>query len=177
MATLQVRLQDLATRVATECKTLRTAINGNVADLAALTTTAKANLVAALNEVRAMVVAIDLTDLIDDTAGAGGDITWSVDKIAAELAATGAAVKAEILGGASAAYDTLLELQAYLEGDGASIATINTALANRVRTDTAAQGLTAPQQANARTNIGAQAAAEIGNPDTNFVTTFEAGLV
>lgn len=54
MATLQVRLENLATRIATECKALRTLINGNVADLTALTTTAKTNLVAALNEVRAL---------------------------------------------------------------------------------------------------------------------------
>jgi hypothetical protein len=54
MATLATRLQDLATRIATECKAVRTLVNGNVADLAALTTAAKTNLVAALNEVRAL---------------------------------------------------------------------------------------------------------------------------
>lgn len=54
MATLQTRLNNLATRVATECKAIRTLVNGNVADLAALTTTAKTSLVAAINEVRAL---------------------------------------------------------------------------------------------------------------------------
>lgn len=176
MATMQVRLQDLATRVATECKGLRTLLNGNAADLSGLATTAKGNLVAALNEVRALVLGIDLTSLIEDGSAAGADVTWSINKIVAELAASAAAVKAEILGGASAAYDTLVELQAFLEGDAANISTIMTALGNRVRTDTNAQGLTEPQKANARTNIGAQEAAAIGNPDTNFVTTFEAGL-
>jgi hypothetical protein len=177
MASLATRLGDLATRIATECKSIRTLLNGNAADLAALTTTAKTNLVAAINEVRALAAGIDLTDLIDDAAGAGDDITWSIDKIAAELTAAKAAVKADILGGASAAYDTLVELQAFLEGDAASIATITTALGNRVRVDTAAQGLSDTQKGNARTNIGAQEAAAVGNTDANLVTTFEAGLV
>jgi hypothetical protein len=44
---------NLATRIATEVKALRTLINGNAADNSALTTTAKANLVAAINEVNA----------------------------------------------------------------------------------------------------------------------------
>jgi hypothetical protein len=176
MASLATRLSDLATRIATECKAIRTLINGNAADLSALTTTAKTNLVAAINELDAAIDGIDLTDLINDAAGAGDEITWSIDKIAAELTAAKAAVKAEILGGASAAYDTLVELQALLEGDAASIATINTALGNRVRTDTAAQGLTGPQQSNARTNIAAVGSADVGNTDANLVTVFEAGL-
>lgn len=54
MATLETRLRNLATRMGTEAKALRTLINANVADLAALTTTAKGNLVAAINEVRAL---------------------------------------------------------------------------------------------------------------------------
>ena len=52
MATLQVRLQDLATRIATEVKALRTLLNGNAADNSALITTVKTNLVAAINEVK-----------------------------------------------------------------------------------------------------------------------------
>lgn len=55
MASLQVRLQDIATRIATESKSHKILINGNATDLAALTTLAKTNLVAALNEVAASV--------------------------------------------------------------------------------------------------------------------------
>lgn len=54
MATLETRLRDLATAIGTNAKALRTLINGNLADLSALTTTAKGNLVAAINEVRAL---------------------------------------------------------------------------------------------------------------------------
>ena len=54
MATLETRLRNLATRMGTEAKALRTLINGNLADLSGLTTAAKNNLVAAINEVRAL---------------------------------------------------------------------------------------------------------------------------
>lgn len=48
---LSTNVSNLATRIATEVKGIRTLVNGNAADLSALTTTAKTNLVAALNEV------------------------------------------------------------------------------------------------------------------------------
>lgn len=44
------RVDALALRIATEVKSLRTLINGNAANLNALTTTAKGNLVLAVNE-------------------------------------------------------------------------------------------------------------------------------
>jgi hypothetical protein len=92
MATLETRLRDLATRIGTESKALRTLLNGNAADLAALT--------------------------------------------------------------------------------------ITTALGNRVRVDTAAQGLTAQQKTNARTNIGADVTStETGNTDADLVAAFNAALV
>lgn len=43
-------VSNLATRISTEVKALRTLINGNASDLSALNTTAKTNLVAAINE-------------------------------------------------------------------------------------------------------------------------------
>lgn len=167
------RTNDLAVRIATECKALRTLANGNAADLSALTTTAKANLVAAINEVRALAVA---------AAGSGGaeindgatnlTETWSSAKISAELSA----LLNQVLNGAPGALNTLDELAAALGDDANFAATVTAALSNRLRVD-AAQGLTAPQQAQARANIGAQEAALIGDPDTNFVTTFNTGLL
>lgn len=74
---LATNLTDLSTRIATEAKALRTLINGNATDLSALTTTAKSNLVVALNEVAALsggsIALNDLTDVVI-TAGATGDI-------------------------------------------------------------------------------------------------------
>lgn len=63
MSNLQQRIQDLAIRIATECKSLRTQMNGNVADLSALKTSNKNNLVAALNEIKAA---------LDSIVGSGG---------------------------------------------------------------------------------------------------------
>jgi hypothetical protein len=50
MADIETRLRNLATRTATESKSLRTLINANLSSLASLTTTAKGNIVAAINE-------------------------------------------------------------------------------------------------------------------------------
>jgi hypothetical protein len=49
---LSTNVSNLATRIATEAKAIRTLVNGNAADLSALTTTAKNNLVAAINELK-----------------------------------------------------------------------------------------------------------------------------
>jgi hypothetical protein len=85
--------------------------------------------------------------------------------------------------GAGTALDTLNELAAALNDDPNFGASVTTALGNRVRVD-AAQAFTGPQQTQGRDNIAAASAADlstlstnVGNTATNFVTTFEAGLV
>lgn len=70
--------------------------------------------------------------------------------------------------------NTLDELAAALGDDANFAASVNTALGNRVRTDTAAQGLTDTQKSNARANIDASKASDIGNTDTDFVAVFNA---
>ena len=79
---------------------------------------------------------------------------------------------AAVVNGAGADYDTLVEIQALLEDNDGAIATITSALANRVRTDTALQGLDSTQRANARTNIDVYSKAEIGDVAADFVATF-----
>lgn len=76
MASIVVEVHNLATRTATEDKAIRTLVNGNAANLSALTTTAKSNLVAALNEIKAAVDAAassggatNLDQLTDVTLG------------------------------------------------------------------------------------------------------------
>jgi hypothetical protein len=148
MATLQTNLTNLATRIGTELKAHRTLINGNAADLSSLTTTAKSNLVAAINELQAAVAsATEINDASNGTAA-----TWSASKIITELND----VKSDILGGAGAAFDTLQELATLIGENDGDITGILTALDNRVRFD-AAQTLTAPQKTQALANIGAAA--------------------
>lgn len=148
MATLQTNLTNLATRIGTELKAHRTLINGNAADLSSLTTTAKSNLVAAINELQAAVASA--TEIND--ASTGTSATWSASKIVEELGD----LKSEILGGAGAAFDTLQELATLIGENDGDINGILTALDNRVRFD-AAQTLTAPQKTQALANIGAAA--------------------
>ena len=175
MTTLVTRLTDLATRVATEDKSLRTLLNGNAAGLTALNTTAKTNLVAALNELKsgldAAVAASGAT--INDSVTTSTTQTYSVTKINAAITAAITAVT----NGAPAALDTLKELSDAIGSDANFASTITAALGNRVRVD-AAQSLTTGQQAQARANIGADiTTADIGTPDTNFVTVFNTGLI
>lgn len=165
---LSTNVTDLATRVATEAKALRTLINGNAADLAALTTTAKTNLVAAINELQSEVAASSgINDATTTTTS-----TWSSSKINTEIGTATAA----LVDAAPGTLDTLNELAAALGDDANFATTINTALGNRVRVD-AAQSFTGPQQAQARTNIDAASATDVGSTTANYVTTFEAGLV
>lgn len=162
---LQAQITNLAVRVGTECKAIRVAMG----DKTSLATVDKTSLVAAINELVGLVAS---ATEINDAAGAGVlDQTWSADKINAALIA----LKSEIIDGAPAAYDTLIELATAFQGADADISDILTALGNRVRFD-AAQALTAPQQAQARANIGAASALEVGDTTVDFVATFEAAL-
>ena len=68
------------------------------------------------------------------------------------------------------------ELQQALQNDQTGIAALTAAIDKRVRFD-AAQTLTAPEQLQARTNIGAVASTDIGDTSTDFVAIFEAQLI
>lgn len=162
---LQTQISNLAIRIATECKSIRAVVG----DKASLTTADKSSLVAAINELKAAVS--NATEILD-TAGAGNTTkTWSADKIVTEINAA----KNAILNGAPAAYDTLLEIANKLSSDDGVTSGLLTAVGNRVAFDQA-QTLTAPQKAQAIANIGAISAADIGDVNANFVTTFEAAL-
>jgi hypothetical protein len=184
---LSTRLQDLAVRIGTEVKALRTLLNGNAADLGGLTTTAKSNLVAAINELDADIAALSgssggasINDGITSAAA-----TWSSQKIAEEDTAsrsranhTGTQASATIsdfdtavqaiadtrlqavVGAAPEALDTLAELAAALGDDPNFAGTLTTALGNRVRVD-AGQAFTAGEQAQGRSNIAAASTAAL----------------
>lgn len=227
---LITNLQDLATRIASECKSIRTLTNGNAADLTALNTVAKSNLVAAINEVLAALndvegetnLALGLNDgtSLVITSSTGTDVTISAATIALAglMAATdktkldGIAAQAtknqtdahllnranhtgtqttstisdftsavnalidNVIGAAPEALDTLQELAAALGDDPNFAASVNSALSNRLRFD-AAQTLSGVQQTQAQDNLQVYSRSQIGDPSTNFVTSFEAGLV
>jgi len=161
---LATRIESLVIRVAQEFNDVR-AKAGNLSNL---TTTDKSNLVAAINELKAAVVS---SAVIDD-AHVAATTTYSSNKIVSLLDA----LKTEILGGADAAYDTLVEIQQLLQNGTSGLDALLAAVNNRVRFD-AAQSLTVAEQLQARSNIGAVAATDVGNTDTDFVAVFVGALV
>jgi hypothetical protein len=138
---LQTRITDLITAVGTDIKQLRTWITGSSSgSLTALTTTAKGDLIAAINEINAK----PSTAPPDSTTAVKGivqlatlaEAATGTDSLKAMTAAAvrqeRSALKAEILGaGVPAALDTLDELAAALADDANYAATITTALANK----------------------------------------------
>ena len=160
---LQTQIHSLVIRVADEFK----AVYSKIGNLSSLSTTDKSTLVAAINELKAAVAS---STVIDD-AQIAATSTYSSSKIVALLDA----LKSEILGGADAAYDTLLEIQQVLQSGTSGLEALLAAINQRVRFD-AAQSLTVAEQSQARSNIGAVASSDLGNPDTDFVAVFEGAL-
>lgn len=165
---LESRLIALAQAIGTDVKTLTTKqgdLTTKQGDLTTLSTTAKSNLVAAINEIAS------LLPIINDLAGNGDlAVTWSADKIFDSIEAAKTAVTNSLVNGSATALDTLNELAAALGNDPSFAATIATGLSNRVRYD-AAQTLTLVQQQQACANIG------VGDPDHNFLTEYAAAKV
>ncbi|QEE37946.1 MULTISPECIES: hypothetical protein [unclassified Methylobacterium] len=223
MASLTTRLSDLTTRIATEFKSLRTLVNGNASTNAALKTTAKGNLVAAINEIFDRVTGAGTGDMQKATYDANGD--GVVDR--ASSAASADAVAWGNVSGKPASYppsafDAALITSGTIDparipvmGSGVQvmspggIADLTAANQNKITagtivttTDgqrwvysgTGTKTLEAsyvvladvtPEWAaiaNKPTSIAgygitdAYTKTDIGNPDTNFVSVFEAGI-
>ena len=159
---LETKIVALAQAIGADVKTL-TVKQG---DLTALTTTAKGNLVAAINELRTLIGSAGA--VIDDSAGDGDvDVAWSADKVFDSIAAAIALLRNELTAGASAALDTFAELAAALNNDPNFAANLATAMAKRVRFDDV-QTLNSAEKLQACTNIG------IGNPESDFTASYVA---
>lgn len=156
----------LAQRMGAEAKAIRTLLNGNASDLSALNTTAKSNIVAAINELKS---AGSVT--INDTT-ASSTTVFSSSKTNTSIAN---AVSA-LIGSAPAALDTLQEIDAAINGDANFATTMTAALGNRLRVDVNNQALTSTQQTNAQTNLNVYSQTQVGDPTTDFVSQFVAAL-
>lgn len=176
---LQTRLQDLITALGTDYKNVKTWLFGSTTGgLTDLTTTTKTSVVAAVNEVNSKIPltattsrsgTIQIATSAEVTSGTGTTKAVTPATLRQEIVA----VKSSILGtDVPAALDTLSELADALGDNADFAATTVTALGNRVRVDTNAQGLTTEQMQNARTNIGAYGSPEIGNPDADLVALY-----
>ena len=146
MASLATRISDLITAVGTDVKQLKTWITGSSSgSLVGLTTTAKTDLVSAINEVNAKPSSaapsastivqgiIEIATLAE--VGTGTDAIRAVTPQGVKQETD--AVKAAILGvGVPAALDTLDELAAALGDDANFASTVTNALANKQPLDT-----------------------------------------
>lgn len=164
---LVTNVTNLATRVATEVKALRTLINGNAADLSSLNTTSKTSLVSAVNEVN---TSLSTKAAINDSTTSSSSV-WSSSKTSSEISSAVAAV----VDAAPAALDTLNELAAALGDDANYATTITNALAGKAASvhSHAISDVTGLQTA----LDGKASTTDVGDTTTNFVTTFEAGLI
>lgn len=163
MATnLVADLEALATALGTDVKTLTTAVGV----LSSLTTADKTSLVAAINEVKAGSAGSppDATTTVKGVVelATNAETTTGTDTVRAVTPAGVQAAIDALVAAAPGTLNTLDELAAAVGDDANFAATITTALANRVRHD-AAQGLGGPAQVQARSNIAAAAAVDVGN--------------
>ena len=147
--TLNQQIQNLATQIGSDVKT----IIANQGNLSALTTTQKASLVAAINELRADLNSIDTGSVIDDETPSDST-TYSSNKIISEITAKCQEVKDALIGGAGDAFDTLKELADLIEANQDLIESLQQLAGSHVRYD-AAQELSPAQKTQARSNIGA----------------------
>lgn len=166
---LSTNIQDLAIRIATEVKSVRTLVNGNAADNSALLTTHKGNLIGAINELKGAVDSAAQSGgaSINDTA-IGTSTTWSSTKIDSQINEDVDAAITALVDGADPALDTLRELAEALANAATDeeVGAIVTALEHRVRFDEA-QTLTEGERSQARSNIGAGTSdLEIGTTDS-----------
>ena len=155
MATQQQRITELAQAIAQDIKELKS----TQGLLDSLSTTSKASLVGAINELYA---AITNTTAINDSTE---DLTttWSSTKIKESITTA----ISELVNGSDGALDTLKELADALGNDANFAATLAEQMGKRVRVDES-QMFTTAEQLTACTNIG------IGNPDTDLLAVYTA---
>ena len=118
---LLTRITALINSIATDIKD----VYAKIGNLNTLQTTTKSSLVGAINEIKASGV-LQINDSTPSTS-----TTFSGTAINSKIATAKTEVKNEILGSASAAYDTLQEIQAQMEADDTAAASLTTAVGQR----------------------------------------------
>ena len=155
MAVLTQAINDGFAQITTLLKQVDTILKGNQGDLTKLSTADKTSLVNALNELK---TSIDNKTSINDSQATTAN-TWSATKISNEI------TKAinTLINGADSSSDDFKEvtdkIAALMQADNGLVSTSQ------------AQAFTAAQKLQARSNIDVCSKAEIGDINTNFVTT------
>lgn len=155
MAVLTQSINDGFVQITTLLKQVNTTLKGNQGDLTKLNTADKTSLVNALNEVKGLISSISS---INDSQTTTSN-TWSAVKISNEITTA----ITNLINGADASSDTLKDL-------ADKITALVQADSNLVSAGQP-QSFTAQQKAQARNNIDVYSKAEVGDINTNFVTT------
>lgn len=204
---LVTQLQLAFVRIGTEFKTIRSEKLTSEGDLTTLTTTAKSNLVAAINEVKASLSGAGA--VINDTTASSSTV-YSSTKSHADASALATAAAAALISDASAttATTTTYSANKITAAIAAASAQVKTDLTNGATSalDTfkevqdlftsdestaaalatsvgnrlrvdATQSLTTTQQQFGRDNLSVYSEAQIGDPTTDFAAGFTAALV
>ena len=118
---LLTRITALINSIATDIKD----VYAKIGNLNTLQTTTKSSLVGAINEIKSS-GGLQINDSTPSVS-----TTFSGTAIDSKIATAKTEVKNEILGSASAAYDTLQEIQAQMEADDTAAASLATAVGQR----------------------------------------------
>lgn len=181
---LASNLLTLSTRIATEFKTLRTQLTGNATgSLTALATTAKASLIAAINEVNTAVLSrIPASEkgtangvaTLDGTGRIpSAQLPGFVDDVLefANLAAL------PVTGVTGVLYVTLNDNRVY-RWTGSVYVEVSAGAGGGVTAFNGRTGAVTPQAGDyTAAMVGAAATADVGDTNTDFVATFNTGLV
>lgn len=155
MAVLTQSINDGFAQITTLLKQVNTTLKGNQGDLTKLSTADKTSLVNALNELK---TSIDNKTSINDSQATTAN-TWSATKISNEITQ---AINT-LINGADSSSDDFKEvadkIAALMQADNGLVSTSQ------------AQAFTEQQKSQARSNIDVYSKAEIGDINTNFVTT------
>ena len=155
MAVLTQSINEGFAQITMLLKQVSNTLKANQGDLTKLNTADKTSLVKALNELKNT---IDNKTSIDDSQNTAGN-TWSAAKISNEITTA----ITNLINGADVSSDTLKELADKI----VALAQADNGLVSASQS----QSFTAQQKAQARTNIDVYSKAEIGDINTNFVTT------
>lgn len=155
MAVLTQSINEGFAQITMLLKQVDTTLKGNQGDLTKLSTADKTSLVNALNELKAT---IDNKTSINDGQTTTAN-TWSAAKISSEITQA----ITNLINGADVSSDTLKELADKI----VALAQADNGLVSASQS----QAFTEQQKAQARSNIDVYSKAEIGDINTNFVTT------
>ena len=155
MAVLTQSINDGFAQITTLLKQVNSTLKGNQGDLTKLNTVDRTSLVNALNELKST---IDNKSSINDSQATTAN-TWSATKIRNEITTA----ITNLINGADSSSDDFKEvadkIAALMQADNGLVSTSQ------------AQAFTAAQKLQARSNIDVYSKAEIGDINTNFVTT------